>query len=247
MARRFGLVLAAAALAATVACGQSAKPAAPPEWQSYAADVTGVRPGPAPNVALIDLTLPAGADGCSRNPAAAVFDQENGHLYVNASFESARAQIVGGCPDNTPATVPLTVPDPLGTRVLVVNEQAWAPTGGAYRRCAPDVGCDPPADHCDPSWELAAFNGLDVPRHAYRSFDHCDQQWLVMTVDLNGGACGAGGRPGCSAPPSVTRYFLRFVAGWQVLAQTRSGGCAAVLAAEPTFPTALCEHLTAPG
>jgi hypothetical protein len=57
-------------------------------------------------------------------------------------------------------------------------------------------------------------------------------------------ACGAGGRPGCSAPPSVSRYFLRFTApGWRVVARTAAGGCRAVLAVAPDFPRALCAHL----
>jgi hypothetical protein len=242
------LLVLGAALLTTVACGQSgvAAPGASSEPAPYAAEVTGVRPGPAPTVLLIDVSLPAGGDGCARDLKAEVFDEEEGRVYVHVTFQSPGEEVAGGCPSQAPAVATLTTPEPLGTRVVIVNEHAWAPTGGAYRRCAEDVGCTPPADHCDPAWELAAFNGLDVPRHAARDFEHCDQSWLVMTVDLNSSACGAG-RPECSVPPSVTRYFLRWHDGWEEFAQTKSGGCGVVRAAAPAFPQALCEHLRAPG
>jgi len=64
-----------------------------------------------------------------------------------------------------------------------------------------------------------------------------------MTVDVNTAACGAGGRPGCSAPPNVSRYYLRFGNGWQVIVVTTTGGCAAVMARASDFPAELCRAL----
>jgi hypothetical protein len=75
------------------------------------------------------------------------------------------------------------------------------------------------------------------------SSEYCDQQWMVLTVDVNAAACGAGGRPGCSAEPKVTRYFLRFDSYWRVIAFTTSGGCTAVKARASDFPDSICEDL----
>jgi hypothetical protein len=68
-----------------------------------------------------------------------------------------------------------------------------------------------------------------------------------MKVDANSAACGAGGRPGCSAPPSVTRYFLRFKNGWEQFTLTKTGGCDVVRAADRIFPPALCRDLAPTG
>jgi hypothetical protein len=63
----------------------------------------------------------------------------------------------------------------------------------------------------------AAIAGLDVPRNSYHNVEHCDQTSLVLTIDVNSTACGAGGRPGCSAPPDVHRYSLRWTpGGWRL-------------------------------
>lgn len=237
------VLLAGCARPGPLGAGASGAPS-PADWTTFAAEVTGVRPGPAPQALVIDVSLPAGAEGCARNPRTDMYTEENNTIYANVVVDSARAGVHGGCPGAAAAVVMLTAPGPIGDRVVVLNQQAWARTGDAYRRCAADIGCHPPADHCDPSWQLAAFNGLDVPRHAARDVEHCDQQWMVMVVDLNTAQCGAGGRPGCSAPPSVHRYFLRFRDGaWQDFAQTQAGGCDAVRRADPAFPDELCRTL----
>ncbi|MEN3307047.1 MAG: hypothetical protein V7603_3249 [Micromonosporaceae bacterium] len=220
------------------------RPGGPATWTAYAADVTGVRRGSDARTLLIDVSLPAGHPDCARAPRVDQYTEENRSIYANVVFESARSGVVGGCPAAAPGVATLRAPGPVGDRVVVLNQQAWAPDGPRYRRCDPVLGCAPPADHCDTTWVLAAVNGLDVPRNSARNIAHCDQAWLVLTLDVNSTACGAGGRPGCSAPPSVSRYFLRFTApGWRVVARTAEGGCRAVLAVAPDFPRALCAHL----
>lgn len=243
--RRIGtlVVLGLALLAPGCARTGTAAPGSGDWRPSEVISVDGVRPGPAPDVLLIDVTLPAGPDGCVRDPRAEQFDEENGALYVHVLIDSRRDD----CPGTATGVVTFTAPGPLRDRTVVLNEQAWTPAGGAYRRCAADIGCHPATDHCDPSWLLAAFDSLDVPRHAARTAEHCDQQWLIMKVDVNSSACGAGGRAGCSAPPSVTRFFLRWRDGWEVFARGNSAGCAGALSADPTLPRSLCEHLPAPG
>jgi hypothetical protein len=200
---------------------------------------------------LVEVSLPDGPAGCARNPRITYYTEENNTIYANVVFDSDRSQLVGGCPATVAATVTLTSASAsataIGDRAVVLNQQAWALRGAVYGRCPADIGCTPPADHCAAGWTLAAFNGLDVPRHSARTVEHCDQTWLIMKVDVNSAACGAGGRPGCSAPPSVTRYFLRFRNGWEQFAQTRKGGCDAVGAADPIFPEGLCRDLTPTG
>jgi hypothetical protein len=215
---------------------------------TFAANVIGIRVAPQPESVLIDLSMPAGDPTCARNPQVTNVTEEDGRVYANAVYDSVVTQSPVDCSQTVTATVTLTTADPIGTRPIVVNHQSWALRDGVYARCAADIGCTPPADHCDAAWILAAFNGLDVPRHAGRSVEHCDQTWMIMKVNLNTAVCGAEPRPGCSAPPSVVRFFLRFQDGWwRYLAQTRSGGCAAVLATEPTFPQTLCTDLPATG
>lgn len=214
-----------------------------PEWTTYQAEVTGVRPDTDPHRALIDVTVPAGDPLCARNPTTSYYTEENNLIYANVVVESARASVVGGCPTRAAAVVTLTSPEPLGDRILVLNRQAWAPAGDTYRRCDPDLGCTPPANRCERTWIDAARNILDVPRNSTFHIEHCDQNWLVLTVDVNSTACGAAPRPGCTAPPKIYRYFLRFDERWTLLNQTTTGGCAAVQAVEPAFPTAICEPL----
>lgn len=125
-----------------------------------------------------------------------------------------------------------------------LGSKALARAGGTRGTPGPPP---PPTDRCDSSWVLAAMERMDVPRNSARDVEGCDGSRLVMTVDVNSTACGAGGRPGCSAPPDVARYFLRFDEGWHVFARTRAAGCAAAVAVEPEFPRALCADLPATG
>ncbi|MFY1673094.1 hypothetical protein ACN27G_24540 [Plantactinospora sp. WMMB334] len=220
--------------------------AGPAEWSTFQAEVTGVRRGPDPRTLLVDVALPAGHPECARDPRITSYTEEHNLIHANVVQDSARSGMVGGCPTTAPGVARLTAPKPVGDRIVVLNGQPWAPDGDGYRRCDPDLGCTPPADHCDTTWVLAAMKGMDVPRNSSRHVEECDGRWLVMTVNLNSTQCGAGGRPGCSAPPSVYRYFLRFEpAGWRTVARSAGPGCADVLKAAPDFPPALCRTLPA--
>ncbi|AVT38904.1 hypothetical protein C6W10_23475 [Plantactinospora sp. BB1] len=222
--------------------------AGPAQWGTYEAEVTGLRRGPNPRTLLVDVAVPAGGPDCARNPRVGWYTEENGLIYANIVVDSAGSGQVGGCPTRAPGVARLTSPNPVGDRVVVLNQQPWAPDGTGYRRCSADLGCTPPADHCDSTWVLAAIKGMDVPRNSSRKVEKCDGNWLVMTLDLNTNQCGVGGRPGCSAPPARYRYFLRFEsAGWRTVLRTTAPGCADVLTVRPDFPAALCRTLPAPG
>jgi hypothetical protein len=217
----------------------------PPRWGTYQADVMGVRKGPDERTLLIDVQVAGGHPDCSRNPQVTQYTEENGLIYANVVYESARADMDGGCPDRETAVATLTAPQPIGDRRVVLNQQIWAlnPVGDGYRRCHEQLGCTPPADPCDPVWTRYAKDRMDVPRHSYYNVESCGGGWLVMTVDANSAACGAAPRPGCSAPPDTTRYFLRFDSEWRIVAGSRTGGCDAVLKVDPSFPRERCEGL----
>ena len=217
-------------------------------WSTYEATVTGVRPGPDPRSVLIDVAVLAGDDGCSRNPRVTYYTEENNRIYANVVQDSRRTQIVGACPTTAAAVVKLTAPQPIGDRLLLLNQQAWAPNGAAYRHCDQQLGCTPPADHCDRVWVQAAVTGMDVSRHSVGHVEGCDGTWLVMTVPFDPVPCGAEGRPGCTATVHVRRYFLHFAdrAGWQVLAGSTAAGCGTVNDVEPAFPRKLCAELPPP-
>ena len=222
----------------------SVTPSTPAGWTTVQATVTAVHRGPDPTTLLVDVDLPAGAPACARNPQITYLEVGDQIIWANVVHEQ---QAGADCPDRATAVVTLTSPSPIGDRIVVLNQQAWAPDGDSYRRCDPTLGCDPPADHCASAWMDQATGGLDIPRHSARRVEFCDGAWLVITIDVNAAVCGAEPRPGCSAPADITRYFLRFDTRWQVLATTRAAGCAAVLAVEPTFPIAVCERLPATG
>jgi hypothetical protein len=221
-------------------------------WTISAAEVTGVRAVDDRTV-MVQVSLPAGRDDCAREPhIEALQDQladRPDTIYANVVFSSASVSLVGACPDHQAAEVKMVVAQPLGARVLVFNtdtEHVWAPAGGVYRQCDPTLGCYPPADHCDPVWVDKAVLGMDVPVKRVRSVRDvlaCDGTWMVLDLNRAVGSCPPGEQK-CTVTERATRIFLHFdPEGWVSVAGTQDGGCAAVHAARPAFPRAMCETL----
>ena len=211
-------------------------------WTTFQADVTAVRAGTDPRTALLTVSL---RDGCARDPRLTYLTEENGNVYANVvqDLPGAGTGTGTGCPPAEAAEITLTSAKALGQRPLVLNQEAWARVGDAYRRCSATLGCDPPADHCDQVWVRAAVRGLDVSRHATGDVEACAGEWLVMTVPDDPAACGAAPRAGCTAATTTRRYFLRFTtAGWQVMSRSTQAGCAG---APDAFPSAMCYRLPA--
>lgn len=206
-----------------------------------------IHPGPDDHSLTVEVEVPAGEPGCGENPRLGYHAEENGRIFANVVADSPRNMVVGGCPQRASVTVVLRFEMVAAGKPLSINSsQLWDPGDPDYRLCPAILGCHPPPDHCDRTWIDEAVSHMDVPRHSYLDSVHCDQSWLVLDINTNAGACGAG-RPGCSAPPSVTRWFLRFDEGWREITGTRRGGCVDVLDREPAFPTAFCADLTDPG
>ncbi|MEU7875121.1 hypothetical protein [Dactylosporangium sp. NPDC049140] len=249
--RHIALLLVPVLLGACAAPGPATPPPDPSAsatWTTYQAEVSGVTPGPGDSTVTVEVRALAGREGCSRDVRVTNQQEENGVIFASIVQDSAESATFGACPTFTPVRVTITAKEPIGRRPLTLNEQAWALRGGAYTRCSEDLGCDPPADRCDPVWTRAAVRGLDVSRHSQGSVEACDGTWLVMTVPDDPAACGAEPRPGCTVDTAVRRYFLHNEpAGWTVVAQTTTGGCDAVLRAEPSFPRRLCTDLKPTG
>ncbi|GAA0451652.1 hypothetical protein [Actinoplanes campanulatus] len=246
-----GLCLLAVALTGCARPGaspQEAPSGTPAQWSTYAATVTGVTSGPGARTVTVHVAAPAGPDGCSRNVRVAGTQEENGTVFVSVTMESMLSSVHGACPGTTPAAVTVTSATPFGTRVVTVNQQPWALHGGVYQQCDTELGCHPSGDHCDATWTRAAVRGLDVSRHSQGTVESCDANWLVMTVPDDPAACGAEVRPGCEVNTAIRRYFLRAAGdGWSLVARTEAAGCAAIRAADASFPRARCADLPAPG
>ncbi|MFF5288001.1 hypothetical protein [Paractinoplanes globisporus] len=244
MRRTIGILLTAALLAG---CAGPASPQATDSpWTTVQADVTGVRPGDNPRELLLDVTVLAGADGCSRNPRIGYNTEENNLIYANVVQDSRLTTTVGACTAHGSAVVPLTSPTPIAGRRVVLNQEIWKPAGASsYERCDKTFGCDPmPADHCDQRWIDVTVGGMDVSRHSHGDVEACDGRWLVMTVPDDPVPCGAGGRDGCTPSVNTRRYFLRWVepGGWDTVATSKERGCGAVA----DIPRKLCATLPAP-
>ena len=242
-----GLCLLIGLLAGCASPGTRAPEKEGLRWGTSQADVTAVRRMPGePRLVRLTVELLAGAEGCSRNPAIGYHTEENGLIYATVTQETSRSDEVGVCVRRTPGEVVLSSRTPIGSRRLVLNQQAWKPVADGYERCSETMGCDPPpADHCDPFWIRLTVRGMDVSRHSTGHKEACADPWLVMTVPDDPAVCGAVPRGGCDATTTTRRYFLRFIGeGWDILARATGPGCAG---APAEFPRRLCEDLPAPG
>ncbi len=238
-----GLCLLAAVALGAGCAGPGTRPGDPSSraatWGNFALQVSGVASGPGPRAVTVTVRPPT---GCWRNLAVTNTTEENGTIFASVAADVLEPVPRTGCPSSAgTTTTTLTSKQPIGNRPLVLNQQAWALRDGTYRTCDENLGCHPPADHCDPVWVRGTVRGLDVSRHSQGDVSSCDAHWLVMTVPDEPSACGAEARPGCTSTTTVRRYFLRWTGtGWLVVVATTGGGCDAVLKAAPAFPRKLC-------
>jgi hypothetical protein len=243
-----GLVAVGLMVLACAAPGEQpgdGEPASAPPQAPYGAEVIGVHPGPDESSLVLDLNLPAGAPDCAVDPRPGLVTEENGYLYLSVVYDAPGNETVGRCPEMQVITVTLTFELPVAGKPLVIDLRTWEPGTPDYRLCDEHLGCVPPDDHCDRAWIDEGTADQDLPQHTYVDTVYCDQSWLVLEINTNAGACGAG-RPGCSAPPNTRRVFYAWDDRWVAIAGGQEAGCPEALAQYPEFPRAVCAELPAP-
>ncbi|HEY7222927.1 MAG TPA: hypothetical protein VH561_04825 [Micromonosporaceae bacterium] len=243
-----GLGLAGVALGLACARGNGTTGAEPPgdsPKAPVAVDVVAVHPGLDDRSLAMDLQLLDGAPDCGSGPQLGYNEWENGRVFANVVVDAPGSLIYGHCPGLKIVTATLHFDYVVaGLPLTTNNSQSWDPATPDYRLCDPVLGCHPPADHCARVWTNLAVFDLDTPQHSYVNTVHCDQTWLVLQIDRNAGACGAG-RPACSVPPATVRYFLRWDDRWRLVASSQSAGCPEAVVGEPGFPVPVCDGLPA--
>jgi hypothetical protein len=234
------------------ACGQEPTSGRAPVTSTFAAQVEGVRAGADPATVIADVRLPAGAQGCGRDPRATVLEESAATIWFNVVFtRSLGDAFPDPCATWEVVAVPVRLAQPLGSRDVAVNGTGlWTRHGSVFRACDETLGCTPPADHCDPRWVDKAVLAMDVPvkrLRGVRTVRGCRSGWLVLDLNRAVGNCAPEQGGACASGGTVQRVYLRWTnAGWQSVAGAQRGGCAEVHAVEPAFPTELCRALAAP-
>ncbi|MFC8517910.1 hypothetical protein [Streptomyces sp. NPDC057257] len=202
----------------------------------------------------IDADVPSGERPCVRDFKARDTDAEYGSVpgtvHVQVTFESPSGDRRSGCTKERTATARLRLPEPLGTRQLVVDDHTVFTADGAelpaLRLCG-ELGCTPPATGCTPNSYEQALKAVDAPEHTYRDAEHCDGKWLVLDFSWRTGpACGDDtADPACTSRLGDRWFFRAEKSGWKPIARGSAEGCTDVHRVEPAFPTALCGPLPA--
>ncbi|MFI7121781.1 hypothetical protein [Amycolatopsis sp. NPDC049868] len=196
----------------------SAPPADMSAW------ITDIRPGPDGHSAVLRVDLPA----CAVEP----------HTQITEAADRIHASVLfqpGNGPDckQVPTDFPMKTAAPIGKRPVLVNAgDTWGLSSTGWKKCDKILGCEPPADHCAEAWVAQVEFSAEAEHPG--TTRACDQNWLIHDLQRHSG----------QAP---TRVAYRWAGnGWKSFASTKGGGCSEILAAEPTFPTHLCQNLTPP-
>jgi hypothetical protein len=236
-----------------VASGAAPAQTGPIPWTLGAPSaVTAARLGADHRTLSIDANVPSGNSPCVRDLKAEDTDTKYGAVpgtvHVQVTFSSPDLDRRSGCTKERTATARVRLPEPLGERELVVDDNIVFTADGAkppaLRLCG-RLGCHPPAAGCTTASYEQAMIAVDAPMHAYRDDQHCDGKWLVLDFSWRTGpACGDDTKnPACTSSLG-DRYFLRAKrSGWEPFFESTAGGCTAVQHREPAFPTALCAKL----
>nr|WP_168720639.1 hypothetical protein [Streptomyces sp. SAT1]ANO42457.1 hypothetical protein A8713_034950 [Streptomyces sp. SAT1] len=210
--------------------------------------VTGARLTDDGRTLILDTRVPSGGGrACVRDLEAKVTESAPRTVRVQITFSSPSMDRASGCTGESPATTRVRLPEPLGRRTLVVDNDVQLTADGAeppaLRLCG-ELGCHPPATGCTAASYEQALHAADAPRHTYRNAEHCDGRWLVLDFTWRTGpACAGSSEPGCDSHLGDRWFFRAQESGWQPVAHGKAGGCADVHRVEPAFPAALCAPL----
>ncbi|MER6060768.1 hypothetical protein [Streptomyces sp. NPDC001792] len=236
-----------------VAGGASPTPTGPIPWTTFGpSGVTGARIGADHRTLSLDTRVPSGEHPCVRDLKAvdtdAAYGTVPGTVHVQITFSSPSGDRRSGCTEEKTATVRVRLPEPLGDRELVVDNDIVFTADGArppaLRLCG-RLGCHPPATGCTTASYEQAMIAVDAPMHSYRDAEHCDGKWLVLDFSWRTGpACDADDKdPACTSRLGDRYFFRAERSGWKPFFDSAAGGCRAVQRREPAFPTALCASL----
>jgi hypothetical protein len=199
-------------------------PPAPAPPVDTSAWVIDVRPGPDDHSAVLHVDLPT----CAVTPHTRITETAD-RIDAGVLFQT------GNGPDchQVPADFPMKTTAPIGKRPVLVNAaDAWRLVSGGWQECDKILGCEPPADHCGKAW--IAQEEFSAEAESPGTTRACDQNWLIHDLQRHSGQ-------------AANRVAFRWAGrGWSGFASAKSGGCGEILAAEPKFPTALCQELAPP-
>ncbi|WP_328615195.1 hypothetical protein OHS18_47075 [Amycolatopsis sp. NBC_00355] len=196
-------------------------PPAPAPPADMSAWVTDIRPGPDDHSAVLHVDLP----GCAVGP----------HIQVEEAANRIDADVLFRPKDDpdckqVSADFPMKTAAPIGKRPVIVNVgDAWGLVAGGWKKCDKILGCEPPADHCDPAWVAQAEFSAEAEYPG--TTRACDRNWLIHDLQRHAGQ-------------PANRVAYRWAGnGWASFASANGGGCGEILAVEPKFPTSLCQAL----
>jgi hypothetical protein len=209
---------------------------------------------------LIPVQAPIGDRACLRDFTARLAAFSSALAYVTINYQVPLTPGPVGlasynCPIGPVTTVAIKLPDPLGSRQVILNHLAtfWSTsatvltlcdTGGTP--CAHYSDRPPPASCTDVSYGWAVAATAPPQASVYGELG-CDGRWLVLNVGWPGGASGCDG-PSCGMSFATTHWFFRASKqGWLTIVSSLTAGCTRVHQVAPQFPTALCADLPAVG
>ncbi|MGQ4513056.1 hypothetical protein [Streptomyces sp. DW26H14] len=200
----------------------------------------------------LSAQVPSGPRPCVRGLRAVDTDGANGSVpgavHVQVTFSSPSGDMRSGCTKQVVATTRVTLPEPLGDRELVVDNDTQFTAAGAappaLRLCG-QLGCTPPATGCTPDSYDQALMAVDAPEHTYRDATDCRTPWLVVAFSWRTGpTCGGDTRdPACTSRLDDRWFFRAGTSGWVPIANGAAGGCEAVHRVAPAFPSSMCGSL----
>ncbi|MFI6402615.1 hypothetical protein [Streptomyces sp. NPDC050548] len=193
--------------------------------------------------------VPDGKKPCVRALKAALTATSQQNMWVQITFTSPSGDKRSGCTGERTVSTHIRLPESLGSRQLIVDNDTQFTADGAkspaLRLCG-ELGCHPAPTGCTVRSYEQAMIAADAPEHSYRDAEHCDGKWLVIDFSWRTGpVCGdtTATPSGCTSHLGDRVFFRAEPAGWKTITASSAGGCKVVQRVEPKFPTALCATL----
>lgn len=218
----------------------------PEEAASEFVGISAVQAADATTLEVLTDPLPTATSGrCAVTVRPRLVETE-GEVTVYADLLSGPRPPFTGC-DVSPRAVQLRLGAPVGARrvtdafgsIFWMRDGEWSGCDHVVMTCESEPAA------CDNGSLRAAISNADVPRRFGMSNTRCESRFAVVDVDYGAGACPAGdSAPNRCVGQRVRRQFWRVEnERWVLIAAGTRAGCEDVMAAEPQFPSSLCEDL----